>query len=161
MERTIAYSLIYLFKRLSMAVVALCLVYIFFFLIFPGHDRSTSEAVHASKKAALIAPAPVLDLKPLGSTNNFEGRDVFSLSPINTSGAIENTPKGQLPSNLKVVGIVVARPSQIIIEDSLANQTYFIDEGTTQAGIRIKNVERDQMTINFRGEDIPIPVTKD
>ena len=59
-----------------------------------------------------------------------------------------------------MVGILIAHPSQIIIEDTLVNKTYFIDEGSAQAGIKIVRVNNDQMVINYQGQDIPVPITK-
>jgi type II secretory pathway component PulC len=115
----------------------------------------------SKKEIALISPSPVLDLQPYDASANAQARDIFSLTTtVTSSGSVENTPKGQLPDHLKVVGILIAHPSQIIIEDTSANTTYFIDQDHPQDGIKMLKVAPDQMTINYQGQDIIVPVTK-
>jgi type II secretory pathway component PulC len=110
----------------------------------------------------LITPPPIFELKAYQESGQIDqARDIFSLTPaVSPSGAVENTPKGQLPVHLKIVGILIAHPSQIVIEDSFANKTYFIDEGNPQAGIKIAKVGKDQMIINYQGQDIVVPISK-
>jgi len=141
-----------------------CFVYVIFFLFFKGHDNdslpSPQGAVGASN-VALVAPSPGFDLKPYDVSVGAQARDIFSLdSSVGPSGAVENTPKGQLPEHLKIVGILVGNPSQVIIEDGFAKKTYFIDEGTAQAGIKIVQVSKERVIINYQGQDIPVPVSK-
>ena len=114
-------------------------------------------------KAGLItlAPSPGFDLKPIGVSAESHVRDLFSLSTPAPAGAVENTPKGQLPDHLKITGILIGHPSQIVINDTTTNTTYFIDEGQTQGGIKIVKAGRDQLIINYQGQDIPVPVVKE
>jgi type II secretory pathway component PulC len=115
----------------------------------------------SSKEMALVSTVPVLDLKSNDGSGTIEGRDIFSLSDADdTSGNVENTPQGQLPAHLKIVGILISNPSQIIIEDTFAKKTYFIDESDPQDGIKIVKVNKDQMTINYHGQDIYVPIRK-
>ena len=104
--------------------------------------------------------APSLDGQPDEAAGNEQARDIFSLSTDSNGGVVEATPKGQLPSHLKVVGIVISHPSQIIIEDSAVNKTYFVDEAHADGGIKIVKVGTDQMIINYQGQDISVAVSK-
>jgi len=157
-----SWPIIRLVQRLSMVVTLLCVAYVIFFVLFKSHDNSMPEnsSVISTKAVPLASASFTLDLKPYQETGQAQARDIFSLTPVDQSGAVENTPKGQLPAHLKVVGILIAHPSQIIIEDSLTNNTYFIDENNPQAGIKIVQVSPDQMTINYQGQDIAVPISK-
>ena len=125
----------------------------------PDNDGLASPKGISLTSSSLL---PVFDLKPFEtSTTTQQVRDIFSLTPpAASSGSAENTPKGQLPDHLKVVGVLIGHPSQIIIEDSSSNNTYFIDEGQAQDGIKIVKALRNQITINYQGQDISVPVTK-
>jgi hypothetical protein len=137
-------------------------MYIICFLLSKGPDNSVTTESNGtiSKDTGLVSTVPVLDLKSYDGSGSIEARDIFSPATVGPYGEVENTPKGQLPAHLKIVGILISNPSQIVIEDTLAGKTYFINEGESQAGIKIKQVSRDQMIINFQGQDIHVPITK-
>jgi hypothetical protein len=139
-----------------------CCAYLIFFLLSKDHDNTglVDSKEGALKGAILVSPTPVLDLRPNDGSVPAQARDIFSLSDVGPSGAIENTPKGQLPAHLKIVGILVADPSQIIIEDTFAKKTFFIDEYHPQDGIKIVQVRANQMMINYQGQDINVPINK-
>jgi len=137
-----------------------CLAYVIFFLLSKDQDNPISESGSVpTKEIGLVSPALVLDLKLHDASIVSQARDIFSLS-VGPSGAVENTPKGQLPNHLKIVGILIAHPSQIIIENTFAKKTYFIDEANPKAGIKIVRVEKNQMIINYQGQDISLPISK-
>jgi hypothetical protein len=89
-------------------------------------------------------------------------RDIFQAKAETaiSSGQAAAAPTGELPANLKVVGILVGRPSQIIIEDATIRQTYFINEGETQGGIRLQRVDPDKFVINYLDQDIAININQ-
>lgn len=164
MVNTFAWPIIRLVQRLAMVLTLGCCVYVVVFLLSKNPENSmTAENIDSPKKAVgLVSPVSVTDMKPFDATLSSQARDIFSLpTVVNPSGNAENTPKGELPSHMKVVGILLSNPSQIVIEDTLANKTYFIDEGHPQAGIKILHVNKDQMIINYQGQDIAVPITKD
>ncbi len=163
MGNTFAWPMVRLVRRLSMILTLGCLAYAIFFLLFKNQDNSMSEnsSVVPAKAIGIVSPSPAFDLKPYQETGQIaQARDIFSLTAVGPSGAVENTPKGQLPDHLKIVGILIAHPSQIIIEDAAVNKIYFIDEGNPQAGIKMVRVSKDQMIINYQGQDIPVPINK-
>jgi len=157
-------SVLILAGRLSMILTLCCCIYVVCFLLWGGRsDLSVvdSQDVASLRDSGSTASLAGFDLKPYDAALFDQDRDIFSISTDPTaSGADESTPKGQLPAHLRIVGIVVADKSQVIIEDGIAKQTYFIDEGTSQAGIKIVRVGPKQVLINYRQEDIVIPVTK-
>lgn len=163
MEHYFSWPIVRLIQRLSIIVMLACCAYVVFFLLSKNQDNHMPEhsAAVSTKGAVLVQPVPVFDLKPYVASADAQARDIFSMNTENSSsGAVANTPKGQLPDHLKIVGILVANTSQIIIEDTSSNQTYFIEEGHSQAGIKIVRVGKDQMIINYQGGDISVPIKK-
>ena len=161
---TFALSFIRFIQRLSIVLTLSCCAYIIFFFFTKNQDILIPEndAVASTQGVALMTPSPstAFDLKPFDALADSQGRDIFSLTPSVPSGAAKSTPKGQLPDNLKIVGILIAHPSQIVIEDTSTNSTYFIDEGESKDGVKIVKVDQDRMTINYQGQDIVVPVSK-
>ena len=163
MANTFTLSLIRLAQRLFILLMLSCCAYVIVFFFSKDQDSLIPEnnKIVSKKGIALMSPSPVFDLQPYDVSAISQARDIFSLtSTVSSSGAVENTPKGQLPDHLKVVGILIDHPSQIIIEDTSSNTTYFIDEGHPQDGIKMVKVGPDQMTINYQGQNIIVPVTK-
>jgi type II secretory pathway component PulC len=85
-------------------------------------------------------------------------RDVFvkseELKVVQQAGAADV----QLPPNFKVVGIVFSNPAQVIIEDQVAHQTYFIAENAPSNGISIKRVLSNKIILSYQNQDIEINV---
>ena len=165
MSIAITLDMIRLIQRLAMLVTVACCLYVLFFLFGKGKDSSASNGGRTSgvPGGEMITPAvPVFNARPHGASDSTRIRDLFSTAPIdNRSGQAANTPAGQLPGYLKIVGIVVAHPSQIIIEDTSANKTYFVDEGTEQDGVKIVRVSNDRMTISYLGQEIPVGIHRE
>lgn len=163
MGNTFAWPMIRLIQSVSMVLTLACSAYVIFFLCCKDKENPLAEnsGIISTNNIGLISPLPVFDLKSYDRAANPQARDIFSISASdNLSGAVENTPKGQLPDHLKIVGILIAHPSQIIIEDKLAKKTYFIDEENPQAGIKIARVYKNLMILNYQGQDISVPIHK-
>src|SRR5580704_13730387 len=99
MKNIFALSSIRWIQRFSMVLTLGCFAYVIFFLFFKSKDNpiAINSIVLPSKHISLLSSPPVFDLRPLDS--NESARDIFSLnSDVSTAtGAVENTPKGQLP----------------------------------------------------------------
>ncbi|MBF0503703.1 MAG: hypothetical protein HQL14_01245 [Candidatus Omnitrophica bacterium] len=157
-----AWPVLRLVQRLSMVLTLGLCAYVAYSMFISQGNSMLPESIDVPIKAAeFIQPAPELDLKPYDAAVWAQNRDIFS-SPtaIGPSGNVEITPKGQLPAHLKIVGILIAGTSEVIIEDTLAHMTYFIDQGKPQAGIRIVRVNKNQLIINYQGQDIPLAIHK-
>ena len=89
-------------------------------------------------------------------------RDIFSrisLQPDLNSAV----PSGQLPPNIKLVGIIISNPTQVVLEDTLLKQTQFIIEGQkTVDGINIERIENEKgvVYLNYHGQIIPLHLEK-
>jgi hypothetical protein len=66
--------------------------------------------------------------------------------------------QGGLPSNFKLVGVLIDKPSQVMIEDATTHNTYFISEGQTENGIGVVHADRDTVELNYGGKAISIKV---
>lgn len=90
---------------------------------------------------------------------NIKKRDLFS-SLINSADlaglSAATVASGFLPSNFKVVGIVLSKPAEVILEDTNSKQTIFIKQGQAQNGIGIDRVDGKQVTLNYQGQQIQI-----
>jgi len=154
-------SIIRWVQLLSMILTICCCAYVVLFLMLKNQENFIGgNAAVSPKDAELIESPMTFDLKPFDASNNAQARDIFSLTVPSPTAVMPSTPKGQLPDHLKVVGILVGKPSQIVIEDTSVSSTYFINEGHPQNGIRIVRVEPNQMVINYQGQDIDISISK-
>ncbi len=162
MNPRIAWPMIQWVQRLSMALTLGCCAYLAFFWTVKGHETVNAEDHHAaaSKEEGLALSTPLLEMKANEALPAVQPRDIFSLSYVSPSGMIENTPKGELPAHLKVVGIVIAQEPQLIVEDAFAKQTFFIDQDHPQDGIKIVSADSKVMIINYQGQEIRLPVSK-
>jgi len=162
MVNTFQWHLIRTVQRLSMILTLGCCAYLAYFWLSQDHDHQSNNQDNELplKSTGPSLSAPVLDLKLTEAAAFSPGRDIFSVPVAASAVEANKTPKGQLPDNLKIVGILISNPSQIIIEDTVAKQTYFITETTPQNGIKIVQVKNDQMIINYQGQDIPVAINK-
>jgi hypothetical protein len=164
MGNTFAWPIIRLIQRLSVVLTLCCCAYVILFLLSQSHNNFLPEnsKVVPLKGIDLTSSSAAFDLRPYQETGQMaQARDIFSLNTsVSSSGDIENTAQGQFLDHLRIVGILISHPSQIIVEDSLAKKTYFIDEGTSQAGIKIVRVGKERMIINYQGQDISVPINR-
>ncbi|MBF0510785.1 MAG: hypothetical protein HQL13_00480 [Candidatus Omnitrophica bacterium] len=149
---------VYLLEGVFIVLTLCSCVYIVFFLLFKNHPDILPETIVLPKTDVALN---AMSFAPeFASVSGAQTRDIFSLPASTTTGNAALPPKGQLPGNLKVVGIVIASGAQVVIEDSSKNTTYFIDERHPQGGIKIVNVQKDKIIINYQEQDIALPVTK-
>ncbi|MDE2027626.1 MAG: hypothetical protein KGK03_07695 [Candidatus Omnitrophica bacterium] len=160
MEAASSAATVRLVGRLSMFFTAACFLFLVLTLFFQTHNTAVFKHKGPAKTASAL-PVPALNLNPAHPSVSVPVRDVFSPASISPTGVVETTVSGQLPAHLKIVGLLISRPSQLIIEDAFAHQTYFIDKAHPQAGISIKSVYPDRFIINYEGQEITIPVKRD
>jgi len=87
-------------------------------------------------------------------------RDLFDSAAVPSNLSMVNAalPANALPVNLKVVGIIIGQPSELVIEDVTTHQTYFIAQGTTVGGIEVTDIQNKKATIKYQGQDIILPL---
>ncbi len=147
-------------KLVSIALAVSCTMYMVYFLTM-STQTFTDDSLLTSKDMVLDLPLLSADLKPeeSGAENN-PSPNIFSLRRATTTPVMEAAPSGQLPPNLKVTGIVIAHPSQVVIEDESSGQTYFITEEKSELGMRIKSVNNKNLIIDYQGQDIFVPINQ-
>jgi hypothetical protein len=147
-------------EYLFLIVTFMTIAYIGHF--FFSNKKPDYATVPAPVKSSKSVPEQVvnLDLKPYEFyARSIENRDIFTTTSASTSGgdALKPTiPAGQLPPNLKVVGLDLGPKAQVIIEDVNSNQTYFITQAKSEIGISIQSVEKDKISLNYQGQRIEI-----
>jgi type II secretory pathway component PulC len=150
--------------RALMALALSGIIYLAFFILKNLQHPTMSEyEPMVAENKAISAPIPALDLKSSESIATLvKERDIFSSDHSGDANTmnLQETPAGQLPSHLKVVGIMNSKPSQVIIEDTLTKQTYFITEANPQGGISLVHVDGTQVQVSYQGEIINITTGK-
>jgi type II secretory pathway component PulC len=97
------------------------------------------------------------ELKPYSFyAQQIDSRDIFAaVKQVNNVEKVVAT-EGLLPDSFKVVGIVFAKPVQVIIENQKDHQTYFITEDNPVNGISIKNIVNNQIFLSYQGQTIKV-----
>lgn len=157
---------ILLIKRLCIGLTALCIVWMFFMLSAAYSSKKILPQSLGAVKAKELKEIQ-LNIEPVALPEQFKTRDIF-YAPVPVVAAAAEAP-GELPaqvstaipSHLKVVGVLIGNPSEVIIEDTNAKQTYFIREGKPQAGIGIEEVNRNEIVIKVEGRNVSIPIGRD
>jgi hypothetical protein len=90
-------------------------------------------------------------------------RDIFSTEEEKIPEAVKTEAEtgsvNELPSNLKIVGVIVGKPTDLVVEDSQSGQTYFLTEGSTRGELTFSKIEQDKLFIQYRGRGFEIPYT--
>lgn len=127
----------------------------------------TAAAYQESNDGVVSAAPPVTPENPAPETLRtvdsslllaIQGRDLFSSAPA--KAAEDSVVLEQLPPHLKVVGIVIAATPQVIIEDTSADQTYFVAQGRPDGGISLRHADRQRVILDYHGQNISLPVTQ-
>ncbi len=148
-------------ERMFLGVLGGACLYILYFSTTNHHhlpispDTQTVESTAESTISASVLPS-------LPSYENYASkinrRDLFSSSTVSTDLSTLTAAPGALPGDLKVVGIVVGNPSEVIIENTISHQTLFIQQGKETDGISIQKVQAHQVILSYKGESVVIPL---
>ena len=109
-----------------------------------------------------INPSQVMTgtLNPVGfSTDQLAQRDLFGLAPLGagtSDGNFVNSDGQSLPPHLMIVGVVIGHPSEVIIEDTQANQTFFVKEGQTVGAITLERASKQRVSLMYQGQPIEV-----
>jgi type II secretory pathway component PulC len=122
-------------------------------------------------QAAEDVSAVVRELQPfsvyesqLGQRNLFQAPEpkVPVAQPQPEDAGLEQEPvvltSDTLPEHLKVVGIIVGKPSEVVIEDTKAQQTFFIQEGDNIGDFAMQRLGEDKIIIKYQGQNFQIPI---
>jgi hypothetical protein len=109
--------------------------------------------------ATTSAPPQGLDaIKPIGSyAEQLARRSIFEFGPVNAGTVPEvGGSTQQLPGNFKIVGILIGRPSEVIIEDTQMQQTYFVKEGDASGPIQVFDVSQNRAVVTYQGQTFEV-----
>jgi len=141
-------------------LTVVCVGYIGYFFLTQHKTIDVSLPLPSVKLQELdSADETTQELRPYDFyAKQINGRDVF-VAPKQVK-TIERTglAAGQLPVNFKVVGIVLANPAQVVIEDQTAHQTYFVSQDSPSNGISIKYVLKDKIVLEYQNQNIDIKI---
>lgn len=84
-------------------------------------------------------------------------KNIFRLEIKDKNSALANDLRvNELIKSLKIVGIYVGDEREAMIEDSAADKTYFLKRGQTIKGATIKEIGKDTITLEFKGETVEL-----
>ena len=150
------------FEYISWATTTLGLSYAVYFYLTEMKDFKVHVVPVMSRSAAKIDDLKSFlsyDAKPYDYYDKqISARDIFSMAAAasNSASAQAQVVAGQLPANLKIVGIMLGESPQIVIEDANSQQTYFINQNETQNGIKIDHVKGGTVFLDYNGQSIGV-----
>ncbi len=116
------------------------------------YPHSEISSIEQTKE---LTPQPVRDFEDV-----VPSRDLFNAAmpgkELNNNAPIVNT----LPGNFKVVGVIIAKPPELAIEDINTHQTFFIAQGGRAQDIEVVEVLPHQAVLKYQGQDIVLPIEK-
>jgi hypothetical protein len=118
------------------------------------------------------APAPAASPKPRLSEKQKVRLAQAALAAMvavfaiwSLTGALKNVPKTAPPSqevpaggvdSLRLVGVDWAERPVALLEDKVSGKTYFVKKNDTVLGARVKDIQKDHVTVSFRGKAVEL-----
>jgi type II secretory pathway component PulC len=157
-----SYRFLKILEYIFLAITFMTIAYIGYFFFTKNNRPEYAAATAPVITIRNVTPEEVAtsELKPYDFyAQQIENRDLFTISTVPTSVSEANKPlipEGQLPPNLKVVGIDLGARPLVVIEDTSANKTFFITQESAQEGISIQSVEKKKIFLSYQGQLIEI-----
>ena len=154
-------------ERLVWVLTAVLAIYAGYLYLIPAKDGSSlyigqvKPFEQESLEALLRQPEPFTEY-----TGLFESRSLFEdplkEEPEPTAPPPAMVPQAALtfPEHLKIVGIVIGEPSEVIVEDTVQQTTLFLKPGDEQGDIRVKSIEQNMVIFNYLGQDIQVTIAQ-
>jgi len=143
-------------ERVLLVAFAMTCSYIVYFMVTHNNLSFSPELSGSAVKPAEVT---VFEIPPYEIyAVKIKKRDLFS-SSINSSDFAQLSgtfSEGALPSNLKVVGIILGKPVEVVLEDTALHQTIFIKQGQINNNISIEKVDGQQLILNYQGQQVSI-----
>jgi len=144
----------------AMKFLALLAVIFLSYILMKVFLPKTKDVAHLSSGVKTLAPdtaAPSLagtKIKPLSSyLDQLDSRDIFNTSFYDAAPlAADPAETFQDPTqNLKLVGVILDKNPQAIIEDSHNKQTFFVNKGDTVSDAVIEEIQEGKIILNYQG----------
>ena len=83
-------------------------------------------------------------------------RDIFNYAPIDMKEQSHEMMSPSLPAYLRIVGILMSTPSEIVIEDTQAHKTYFLKEGEVAEPFQIFSLKDGKLVLAYQGQSFEV-----
>ena len=119
------------------------------------------ESDHMKAEAVPLRIELFKKTKPLDEyTAEVAKRDLFELPWEKQTQAEAQQPttavQGELSQTLKVTGIVLDKNPTVILEDTQAQQTYFLNVGDEVMGAKLKEIQADKAVFQLNGQRVEL-----
>ena len=153
-------SRIFTFNRIRMTlsiVIILSVGYLIFELVIPQPSLELEKLTSANRDVKMDkAPIEFSSSRPYSYySQQIDTRDIFN-APFLSGGVIDASSGSSLGSefsNLSIVGIVLDKVPQVIIEDNKDKKTYFLNKGDYIGEIKIEDILEGKVIISYAGEE--------
>jgi len=88
----------------------------------------------------------------------FSKRDIFNapLTPDKTEASNVSASLKEATKNFKLVGVILGKQPQAIIEDKATKMTHFLNKGDSLDKIQVKDILESKVILSSAGEDIEL-----
>ena len=149
------------FKFLNIALAALLLLF-FGYTILQLFVSPVSQIKKISESSERQTPEDKDEIqvtKPKDYeyyNKQFAKRDIFSAPAIEGGAEGSSVVAQQTVKDFKLVGIILDKQPQAILENSVTKETYFLNEGDKLDRIQIKEILESKVVIIYAGEEIEL-----
>lgn len=117
--------------------------------VLPGETASTEEVSGDDISVSLVPFDRYRDV--------FSQQDIFYSGPQQEDGG-EVVPQSTVPLNslVRVSGLLVGEPSQVIVEDLRANESRFLQPGDSIHGATVKDISESRVIFQYNGQEVSL-----
>ncbi len=144
-------------SRILIVVIGALLFYAVYFLV--SHKDRVDVVSPVSEDAAEkdLTDKTVAESRPYSDyVRAAPGRDIFISAPdtpAEQKGAVD--VKGSNAQH-RIVGLLIGKNSEVAIENTGQQKTYFIQEGQTEDGVSFQRVENGQIWLSYQGKTFSV-----
>jgi len=146
-------------KTLNKAIAVISLVMIIYLVFDFVKGRPNLDQIYASSALGHrqeMRPSSGSQMLNLSEyLSQIDKRDIFHFTPLKEKEHIATAKEIliSLSGNLKLVGIIWGKFPQAMIEDKQENKTLLLNQGDTIGKIKIKQILRDRVIINYEDQE--------
>lgn len=141
-------------RRAILIILVLSCIYLAFAFIYPFVFLRTVKLPEAAKDSkAGLEVIPKTEQKPLEEyLQGFGDKQVFgsggSVGVIGPASGLS----AELIKDINLVGIIAGENPQAIIEDKLAQKTYYLNKGQFIGEFQVEDIQEGKIILNFNGQ---------
>ncbi len=109
----------------------------------------------SSEKLAFKEPMPLEKVAAAVDSKNVFAGDVGAAETMQMS---QQSSAGQLPDFLKIVGVVIANPSYVIIENKQRAETVFVQKGQPQGDFVVDDIQAGFVKMKYQNHLLEVPL---